>query len=42
MVLGTKKSLALAASLQDVDVLCITKSGAMHRSPGFPQAVSGA
>ena len=40
MVLGTNKSLALAASLQDVDVLCVTKSGAMHRSPGFPQAVS--
>ena len=41
MVLGTKKSLALTASLQDVDLLCITKTGAMHRSPGFPQAVSG-
>jgi thiamine biosynthesis lipoprotein len=41
MVLGTKKSLALAASLQNVDVLCITKSGVMHRSPGFPQAASG-
>ena len=40
MVLGTNKSLALAASLQDVDVLCVTKSGAMHRSLGFPQAVS--
>ena len=41
MVLGATKSLALAASLPDVDVLCITKSGAMHRSPGFPQAVTG-
>lgn len=41
MVLGATKSLALAASLTDVDVLCITKSGAMHRSPGFPQAVTG-
>jgi thiamine biosynthesis lipoprotein len=41
MVLGATKSLALAASLPDVDVLCITKSGAMYRSPGFPQAVTG-
>ena len=41
MVLGATKSLALATSLPDVDVLCITKSGAMHRSPGFPQAVTG-
>lgn len=41
MVLGATKSLALAASLTDVDVLCITKSGAMHRSPGFPQAMTG-
>jgi FAD:protein FMN transferase len=41
MVLGATKSLALAASLPDVDVLCITKSGAMHRSPGFPQAMTG-
>lgn len=38
MVLGAKKSLALATSLQDVDVLCITKAGAIYRSPGFPQA----
>jgi len=42
MVLGTTKSLALAASLQDVDVLCITKAGVMHRSPGFPKAVTRA
>lgn len=40
MVLGAKKSLALAASLPDVDVLCITKAGAMYRSRGFPQAAS--
>ena len=42
MVLGVKKSLALAASLPDVDVLCITKAGVMYRSRGFPQAASTA
>ena len=42
MVLGVKKSLALAASLPDVDVLCITKAGVMYRSQGFPQAASTA
>ncbi len=42
MVLGTMKSLALAASLKDVDVLCITKAGVMHRSPGFTKAVTRA
>ena len=40
MVLGAKNSLALAASMQDVDVLCITKSGALYCSPGFPQAAT--
>ena len=38
MVLGTQKSLTLAASLPSVDVLCITKSGSMYRSAGFPAA----
>ena len=42
MVLGAKKSLALAASLPDVDVLCITKAGLMYRSRGFPPAASAA
>ncbi len=42
MVLGAKKSLALVASLADVDVLCITKTGIMYRSRGFPQAASAA
>ncbi|MEO0315951.1 MAG: hypothetical protein RI928_2407 [Pseudomonadota bacterium] len=42
MVLGVKKSLALAASLQDVDVLCITKAGDMYRSSGFPQTATQA
>lgn len=38
MVLGTEKSLALAAGWPGVDIMCITKTGAIHRSPGFPQA----
>lgn len=38
MVLGAEKSLALAASWPEVDVLCLTKSGAVYRSPGFPAA----
>ncbi len=42
MVLGAKKSLAPVASLADVDVLCITKTGIMYRSRGFPQAASAA
>ena len=42
MVLGAQKSLALAASLPSVDVLCITKNGAMYRSAGFPQAATRA
>ncbi len=36
MVLGAAQSLQLAAQLQGVDVLCITKSGEVHRSAGFP------
>ncbi len=42
MVLGTMKSLALAASLKDVDVLCITKAGVMHHSPSFPRTATRA
>lgn len=38
MVLGTEKSLALAATWPDVDVMCITKTGVIHRSSGFPRA----
>lgn len=40
MVLGTEKSLALAAAWPEVDVMCITKTGLIHRSPGFPQAAT--
>lgn len=42
MVLGPTKSLALAASFKDVDVLCITKSGVIHHSPSFPRAATRA
>ena len=38
MVLGMEKSLQLAASLPDVDVLCIAKTGELRRSAGFPDA----
>jgi len=36
MVLGMEKSLQLAASLPQVDVLCIAKSGELRKSAGFP------
>jgi thiamine biosynthesis lipoprotein len=36
MVLGAAPSLRLVTQLQDVDVLCITKRGEIHRSAGFP------
>lgn len=42
MVLGSEKSLALAASWPGVDVLCITKAGAIYRSHGFPQSATHA
>lgn len=38
MVLGMEKSLQLAATLPQVDVLCIAKSGELRRSAGFPTA----
>ncbi len=38
MVLGMEKSLQLAATLPQVDVLCIAKSGELRRSAGFPSA----
>ena len=41
MVLGMEKSLQLAASLPQVDVLCIAKDGTLRRSAGFPDQVSG-
>lgn len=40
MVLGTQKSLTLAASWPDVDVMCINKAGVIQRSPGFPRAIA--
>lgn len=36
MVMGAQKSLQLARSLDGVDLLCIDKSGAAHRTAGFP------
>ncbi len=41
MVLGMEKSLQLAARLPQVDVLCIAKSGELHRSAGFPDTAAG-
>ncbi len=38
MVIGSERALQLAASLRDVDVLCIDKTGRQRRSAGFPQA----
>ncbi len=40
MVLGTEKSLALAAAWPEVDVMCITKTGQVYRSPDFPKAAT--
>jgi len=39
MVLGAKKSLALTARYQQVDILCIDKTGRTTRSAGFPPAL---
>lgn len=36
MVMGSEKSLALAAAWPEVDVMCIAKTGAVYRSKGFP------
>lgn len=41
MVMGTEKSLALAAQLDNVDVLCITKHGLQARSARFPANLTG-
>ena len=38
MVMGSARALQLAASLRDVDVLCIDKDGRRQHSAGFPQA----
>jgi FAD:protein FMN transferase len=40
MVLGAEKSMALAAAWPEVDLMCITKAGLIHRSSGFPQAAA--
>ena len=39
MVMGAEKSLALAAQLQGVDLLCIAKNGKQTHSAGFPAAL---
>ncbi len=39
MVMGAEKSLQLARSLDGVDLLCIDKSGATHRTAGFPASL---
>ncbi len=41
MVIGAERSLALAASLPGVDVLCITKTGSIRFSAGFPPPLQG-
>jgi thiamine biosynthesis lipoprotein len=38
MVMGADKSLALAATWEGVDLLCIAKNGKQSRSAGFPTA----
>ncbi len=40
MVMGSEKSLALAAQLDNVDVLCIDKQGRQTRSKNFPAALA--
>lgn len=39
MVMGAEKSLQLARSLANVDLLCIAKSGAVQRTAGFPASL---
>ncbi len=41
MVIGAERSLALAASMPGVDVLCITKTGKLRLSAGFPPSMQG-
>ena len=40
MVLGAARSLELVRSLDRVDLMCIAKSGEVHRSPGFPPSLA--
>lgn len=40
MVMGAEASLQLARSLERVDLLCIAKSGAVHRTAGFPASLA--
>ncbi len=42
MVLGVKQSLALAESIEGVDLLCIDKAGRQTRTAGFPAALQAA
>ena len=37
MVMGANKALALAAQLQDVDVMLIDKNGAIRQTAHFPE-----
>jgi thiamine biosynthesis lipoprotein len=37
MVMGANKALALAAQLQDVDVMLIDKNGAIRKTAHFPE-----
>ena len=39
MVLGAKKSIALAQQMPQIDLLCIAKSGASYRTAGFPSGL---